>query len=126
VFNIKHQYHELKQVRDCLPETEAIIHVDFSENYKGKLPEEIQTMHFGGNRRQISLHTVVVQLKDKTKSYCTVSGNTHHGAGAIWAHMQPILEAVKTENPMVTAIHFVSDGPSTQYRSKNNFFMFHR
>jgi len=126
VFNIKHQYHELKQVRDCLPETEAIIHVDFSENYNGKLAEEIQTMHFGGNRRQISLHTVVVQLKDKTKSYCTVSDNTHHGPGAIWAHMQPILEAVKTENPKVTAIHFVSDGPSTQYRSKNNFFMFHR
>jgi hypothetical protein len=28
--------------------------------------------------------------------------------------------------PQIDTIHFFSDGPSTQYRQKNNFYMFSR
>ncbi|WAQ96198.1 hypothetical protein MAR_028888, partial [Mya arenaria] len=99
VFNIKHQYRELKNMKDNLNESGCTA---------------------------FSLHTVVVYVKDKTKSYCTISDNTQHGPGAIWAHMQPILKSLKADHPNVKNVQFVSDGPSTQYKSKNNFYLFHR
>lgn len=124
IFNIRHQYITLKELKDNINNTNAVIHVDFSENYNCKLSEEIQSMHFGGSRKQISLHTVVVYTSDGTQSYCTVSENTYHGPGAIWAHLSPILADMKQTRPQICALHFVSDGPCTQYRSKNHFYMF--
>ncbi|XP_045175680.2 uncharacterized protein LOC123536521 [Mercenaria mercenaria] len=126
VFNIKHQYITLKQVKENLDNSTAIMHVDFSENYTAKLASEVQSMHFGGSHKQVSLHTVVVYTKDSIKSICTVSENTYHGPGAIWAHLTPVLQYIKLSYPDITTIHFVSDGPCTQYRSKNHFFMLHR
>lgn len=82
-YTISHQYLELTKRKENLNGTEAIIHADFSENYNGKLAREIQSMHFGGNRCQVSLHCVVVFLKTKAQSYCTVSDNTLHRPGAI-------------------------------------------
>lgn len=42
---------------------------------------------------------------------------------AIWAHLDPILEMVKSQNPDVQNLHFFSDGPATQYKQKGNFYM---
>jgi phage gp29-like protein len=57
VFNIRHQFNSLKSLKDTIDETEAVLHVDSSENYNCKLAEETQAMHFGGSRSQASLHT---------------------------------------------------------------------
>lgn len=92
--------------------------MDFSENYCTKYNEEIQAYHFGGSRLQLSLHTVVVYTKDSTKSYCTVSQNTAHSPAAIWEHLKPIFKTLSTH---ITCIHFMSDGPVTQYRNKTMF-----
>lgn len=46
---------------------EALIHVDFSENYSLKYATEVQSFHFGGSRQQVSLHTAVIY----THSYLT-------------------------------------------------------
>jgi len=124
IYNVSHQYKVLKEKKDNITNSEAVIHVDFSENYNCKLSEEIQAMHFGGSRNQISLHTVVLYTHTKTESFCTVSENTYHGPAAIWAHLRPILSHLKENYPEVKTVHFVSDGPCTQYRSKNHFFLF--
>ena len=126
IFNIRHQYKTMKELKDNITERDAVIHVDFSENFNCKLAEEIQSMHFGGSRNQISLHTVVVYTKDKIESFCTVSENTQHGPAAIWAHMKPVLDYLKEVHGEVTTVHFLSDGPCTQYRSKVNFFLFNQ
>lgn len=62
-FNILHQYNAIKQLKESLSETDAIVHMDFSENFCTKYNQEIQSFHFSGSRTQISLHTVVVYLK---------------------------------------------------------------
>jgi hypothetical protein len=124
LYNIRHQYTSLKTLKDSLVDHEIVIHVDFSENYSCKLTNEIQSMHFGGARNQVTLHTVVVYAKDSTKSYCTVSDEMHHGPAAIWGHLDPILKDVSSNMPNVTHVHFVSDGPTTQYRLKKSFFLF--
>ncbi|CAH0402137.1 unnamed protein product [Chilo suppressalis] len=47
--NKVHQYNAMQTKQQCLTEYEAIIHVDFSENYQTKYAEEIQSFHFGGS-----------------------------------------------------------------------------
>lgn len=119
-FNIIHQYSAIKHLKKSLTENDALVHMDFSENFCTKYNQEIQTFHFGGSRTQISLHTVVVYLKDSVTSHCTMASNLSHNVGAIWAHLKPILTALP---PNIQHIHFLSDGPVTQYRNRSMFYM---
>ncbi|CAG9791138.1 unnamed protein product [Diatraea saccharalis] len=111
-----------------LTETEIALHIDFSENYACKYHEEIQSVHFGGSRNQVTLHTAVLYHltfnKDKNiTSFCTVSSDLQHGPAAIWAHLHPILDYVQKELSHIKTIHIFSDGPATQYKQKNNFYL---
>ncbi|CAB3261155.1 unnamed protein product [Arctia plantaginis] len=63
IFNIKMQYRSYRIAIDELKNDEALLHIDFSENYNGKYYEEIQPHHFGGSRKQITLHTGVLYIK---------------------------------------------------------------
>lgn len=118
--NIVHQYNTLKSLKQSLTERDAVIHMDFSENFSTKCNQEIQAYHFGGSRSQISMHTVVVYTKDSTSSHCTLSSNLAHNVAAIWAHLKPVLVSLPLS---VENLHFLSDGPVTQYRNKAMFFI---
>lgn len=56
----RHQWKVVNELKENLKNNEALVHMVFSENYNLKYAEEIQAFHFGGTRKQISLHTVVV------------------------------------------------------------------
>nr|CAI5856331.1 unnamed protein product [Callosobruchus analis] len=118
--NIVHQYKAIKDLKQNLQEEDVLMHMDFSENYCTKYAEEIQTFHFGGSRGQLSLHTVIVYLKNSKHSYCTVSNNITHSPAAIWAHLKPIFNGLP---PGIRRVHFLSDGPVTQYRNKTMFYI---
>lgn len=118
-YNILHQYSSIKKLKTNLTEKDCVIHMDFSENYNTKYSSEIQAFHFGGSRTQLSLHTVVLYTKESTECFCTISANLSHNVPAIWAHLNPILQALPET---IENIHFVSDGPVTQYRNKYMFF----
>lgn len=60
IFNISHQYTAVKEMKSALSGSDCLVHVDFSENYACKLAEEVQGMHFGASRHQVSLHTGMV------------------------------------------------------------------
>ena len=125
--NIFHQYHAIKYLKETLEPDEILIHCDFSENYSTKYSSEIQAIHFGGNRQAISLHTVVVYMKSGEGvlpfCLCTVSSSLEHGAGAIWAHLKPVFTFINSQVDQITRVHFLSDGPSTQYRNKSIFYL---
>lgn len=46
---------------------EVMVHVDFAENYDCKLNREIQSMHFGASKRQITLHTGIYRVGKSAK-----------------------------------------------------------
>lgn len=127
VNNICHQHREMSSLKQNLPPNSAVVHMDFSENYNCKFSQEIQAFHFGGSREQVSIHTVMVYLKNETseipikKAYCTLSDSLRHDPVAIMAHLQPIFTEIKQLVPSITSLHFVSDGPSTQYRNRTMF-----
>ena len=122
---IRDRYRAIKNLNKELKRNEAIIQVDFSENYETKFSEELQSFHFGGSRQQITLHTAVAYVKEdgelKNVKFCTVSESLKHDVPAIWAHLTPVLKHLK-EKYAVDVLHFISDGPSTQYQNKTMFY----
>ncbi|CAH0550451.1 unnamed protein product [Brassicogethes aeneus] len=121
----RHQYKRITKMKEELKSNEALIHMDFSENYNLKYAEEVQSFHFGGSRQQISLHTVVLYTKSgeelKKECFCTLSESLQHNVPGIWAHLDPILKYIE-ENYLVDTLYFVSDSPATQYRNKTMFY----
>ncbi|CAH0558950.1 unnamed protein product [Brassicogethes aeneus] len=121
----RHQYKRITKMKEELKSNEALIHMDFSENYNLKYAEEVQSFHFGGSRQQISLHTVVMYTKSgeelKKECFCTLSESLQHNVPGIWAHLDPILKYIE-ENYLVDTLYFVSDSPATQYRNKTMFY----
>ena len=102
---------------------EIIAHIDFSENYAWKYSDEIRSMHFVASRCQISLHTDVFYAgKDVVIPFCTASDSLKHSLPSIWAHLDPVLKYI-TRDKNYTNIHFISDGSTTQYRNKQNIFL---
>ena len=123
-FNVNHQQEQYQTGVNGLKEHEALVICDFSENYETKMSEEIQSMHFGASKSQVTLHTGMIYWTNKSQSFCTISPNQAHQPSAIWAHLAPILKLIKEESlTTVSVIHFYSDGPSSQYRQKNNFYL---
>lgn len=123
-YNILHQYKEYRRCTKNLDERTIALHIDFSENYSCKLSTEIQAMHFGASRQQITLHTGIVYTAKGDKCFASISPNNEHGPDAIWAHLLPVLKLIRESLPGVDGIHFYSDGPTVQYRQKKNFYYF--
>ncbi len=42
----------------------------------------------------------------------------------MWAHLNPVRDFLHATYPAVSVIHFLSDGPCTQYKQKGNFLLF--
>lgn len=80
-------------------------------------------MHFGASKNSITLHTGVLFAKDFSQSFVTVCDDNCHEPNAIWAHLLPVIKHAKEIKPDIKIIHFFSDGPTSQYRQKKNFFL---
>jgi hypothetical protein len=102
-----------------LSDNDLLVHIDFSENYACKYAKEIQSVHFGGNRTHITLHTGMIYSKTRKEAFCTITTNLHHDPVAVFTHLRPILE----ENSQVKNVHFLSDSPSSQYRNQGMFYV---
>jgi len=130
VHNIRQQFQSMKYIKTNLKEQECIIHIDFSENYSCKYADEVQSIHFGASRKQATMHTGVVYHRKpestdvQCTSFCTISENTRNDPSAIWANLKPILHLVDHDLPLVSTLHFLSDGSVTQYRNKKNMYLF--
>lgn len=73
----------MKEVKSRSTKKYILVHIDFSENYQCKYAQGIQSIHFGGNRTQVSLHTGVVYSKpptkdDSSKCFCIILANINH------------------------------------------------
>ena len=124
IFYVTSQYAFYTKVRDNIQSQEAVIHVDFSENYECKWESAIQSAHYGALKKQISLHTGFFQVsKEKVSSYCGVSDTLDHEPFAIWTYLLPILDKIKMCHPSVKKLYFFSDGPTAQCRQKINFYL---
>ena len=123
VFNIDHQFAAINQLKEKLLNSEAIVHVDFAQNWVCKYGNEIAAVHFGASHSQSTLHTGVIYMNNSTTSTCTISNSNRHDPSSIWCFLHPVLKYIRNACPAINTIHFVSDGPSTQYRNKKNIYL---
>lgn len=124
VYIIRHQFRSYRCLKESLQVNEAILHIDFSENYVCKNAAEIQSAHFGASNHQATIHTGVVYRFNSLQSFGTISESYRHDPAAIWSHLHPVLSDLRANNPEITDLHFFSDGPTPQYRNKQNFYLF--
>ena len=124
----QHWFTYIKQAqafRECKNEVkvdECVVQIDFSENFNCKYHDEVQSVHFGASHEQASLHTVVIYTSSgQPTCLCTVSANLDHGPAGIWAHLKPVVGYIRDNYPDVKHLTFWSDGPTAQYKQKNNF-----
>nr|CAI5860731.1 unnamed protein product [Callosobruchus analis] len=84
-------------------------------------------MHFGGSHKQLTLHTVVIYYRNNenviSQSFCTVSESLRHDPVSILAHLQPVFQVNSKKVSNLSTLHFVSGGPSTQYRNCKMFYI---
>ncbi|XP_070182136.1 uncharacterized protein [Littorina saxatilis] len=108
-----------------MKQSECIVHIDFSGNYVCKMHKEIQAVHFGASQVQITLHTGCYYIAGEQKPvlFCGTSDSLQHDPAAVWAFLGPVLDDLRTTHPAVQTIHFFSDGSTTQYRQKMNFYL---
>ena len=128
-FNNRHQKNAFTSLQDNLKPHEVYMVIDFSENYVYKYAQSIQSTHFGASKKQVTLHTGAFYYrhddgKVRVVSFCTISDCLRHDAAAVWAHLKPIFELIFSTVKKVLVLHIQSDGPSTQYKNKTNFFLF--
>lgn len=90
------------------------------------MSSEIQSKHFGASKSQITLHTgyFITGSMETIQSFCGVSDILQHDPITVWAFLSPILQYIRELFPAVDTLHFYSDGPTTQYRQKLNFYLF--
>lgn len=128
-YDAGHQHRTLNNIKQNLKPHEVLVVIDFSENYECKCHKEIQSSHFGASKKQVSLHTGAFCYRTKSGaievvSFCTASEELSHEAPSIWAHLDPVLKLIKKTVPGVRILHVQSDGPSSQYKNKTNFWLF--
>nr|CAI5859503.1 unnamed protein product [Callosobruchus analis] len=127
--NIVHQYRIIDDMKKNVSTEEILMHPDFSENYSCKYNEEVQSAPYGSTKPQITLHTVVIYYKnpDTAKieplSICTLSDSLRHDPPSICAHLQLAIKEIQKIIGTIKTVHFLSDGPSTQYKNKKMFFL---
>ncbi|XP_038124838.1 uncharacterized protein LOC119772465 [Cyprinodon tularosa] len=111
-------------MKDSLADDAVAIHIDYSENYSCKYAREIKETHFGTGNDQVTLHTGVIYLsRDRVEAFASLSACLQHDAVATWAHLDPVLKHIRKKYPEAYNIHFISDGPTSQYRNKSCFYL---
>ncbi|CAD6222118.1 GSCOCG00011732001-RA-CDS, partial [Cotesia congregata] len=94
-----------------------------SENYSCKYGTEVQSVHFGASRTQCTLHTGMIYSQNFSQGFATLSQSLRHDPAAITAHLKQILNYYLLQLPNIKKIHFMSDGPTTQYRNRKMFYI---
>ncbi|XP_039635664.1 uncharacterized protein LOC120545424 [Perca fluviatilis] len=118
LLNVKHQYLTLKAMKDTLTDDAVAVHVDYSCKYA----KEIKDTHFGTGNDQVTLHTGVLYFSGGRVPE-SLSDCLQHDVVATWAHLDPVLRYIRGKYPEAHNLHFISDGPTSQYRNKTSFYL---
>lgn len=92
---------------------EALLQIDFAENYVCESQDEVQSAHW--NQCQLTLFTSFLCYNDITQSKVLISNNKEHTKDTIIPYIINILMKLPT---MVKILKIWSDGPSSQFKNR--------
>ena len=131
-FIAKAQSRFLKEKKENLDETEAIVILDFSQNFEFVIQDEVQGYHWTKDR--CYLHPVVIYTKKPStadelgqsseteddltiSSICILSEDLEHDVGFIYESQKIITDYIKANFPQVKSVLYFSDGCAGQYKN---------
>ena len=119
---ISAQYEAVAHIRENIqPCLEVVCQMDYSENWVSKFFKEISAVYF--DNAQFTLHPMVITFKTeegelRTKTYVGVTRETSHSAATTFSFIKKLVTVLFDFLPALSVMHFVSDGPSNQYRNR--------
>lgn len=118
VYIKRQQSHSYNEIRNTVSSNEhssheALIQVDFAENYTCIAQNEVQSFHWC--QPQVSLFTCSVWFHGKQHPFVIVSDNLTHTKDTIIAYMSRLLNELPST---ITDVQIWSDGPSSQFKNK--------
>ena len=136
-FFLKHVYIKREQAKyfeskiENLQEDEAVVQVDFSENYTCKHQDEIQTAHW--SQEQVTIFPVAIwtisdeQNQKTCSSHVFVTDDRSHDKKAVAVFMDRVFRSlVSDKSSKVKRVHVFSDGPSSQFKNKYMVNFYHQ
>lgn len=114
---IKSQSEFLDWTRKNQEGNEAIIIIDYSQNYTAKSQDEIQSAYFA--QRQISLFTAYAYVgKSSTFPYIIVSDDIAHSKHQVFSYLGMIIKDLRKNQPNLKLVRAMSDGCAQQFKNK--------
>lgn len=113
-----------KDLKENIREDEAVVSLDFSENYSFVVQDEAQSFHW--NNDQATLHPFAVYYNDKGEikytSFVIISQCLIHDSVAVHLFQRKLISFLKSDVlPSLKKIYYFSDGSAAQYKNRKNF-----
>ena len=111
-------------MKENLPSNQAIILLDFAENYSFIAQDPVEGYHW--NNSQATLHPFVVYYRDeedqklKVINYCVLSDCLQHNASSVHFFQYVVLQNLKESFPNLNCCIYFSDGAPNQYQYFKN------
>ena len=109
------QSKHFRACKDHISEGEAVVQVDFAENYAAVTQDEIQSAHW--NHGQIIVFTAVAWFQNSCKSFVVVSDDLSHDKVSMWVMLRAVVRHLKAEHS-ITQIKLFSDGCAVQFKNR--------
>ena len=84
---------------------------------------ELKSSLFILERVEPNVHTGMLYGQNFSQGFATLSQSLRHDPAAINAHLKQILNFFLSKFQQVKKLHFMSDGPTTQYRNRKIFYI---
>ena len=125
-FIAKQQSQYLTSLKEELPANEAVLILDFAENYSFIVQDATQGYHWDNS--QATLHPFVQQDGQLEHiCMCVISDRLKHDTITVYSFMKVIIPYLKESYSQIEKIHYFSDGAASQYKNYKNFcnLLFH-
>ncbi|KAK3924629.1 Spike glycoprotein [Frankliniella fusca] len=123
-FLAKKQAQFLRETKHSLQDGEAVVLMDFAENYRFLIQDSVQSYYFG--QKECTIHPFVTYYFDKEKNkvshlnYVVISDCLKYGADTIYTFQKSLIGFLKKNLPGLKKIYYFSDSPTSQYRNFKN------
>ena len=116
----KAQEDYLKHRKINISKDEAIVLLDFSENFQFVIQNEVQSYHWC--KDYCTVHCLVVYLKNNnhdlvSSSFCIISDDLTHDIAFVWCSQKAICQFPNEKFPDLTKVKYFSDGCAGQYKN---------
>lgn len=113
----------LKDRKQSLQRNEALVLLDFSENYKMIVQDEIQEFHW--TQQAITMHPVIIYINTGERveniNMCFFTSDLNHDITMVKNFQYKVMVHLKENFPSIDTVEFFSDGCAGQYKNPENF-----